>query len=421
MQGKKKGLPIGIQSFKRIIEEDLEDFIYIYKTRYIHALTQKGLYFFLSRPRRFGKTVLWTTLEQLFAGNRKLFKSLYIDSTDYSWESYQIISISFATMAAQSAHELEKRINWTLQDIAQHYGVDIQDAPSVGTKLKSLIQKLAPINKVVILIDEYDAAILKNIEDFKVADACREVLSDLFSALKDGKVDEHLRFVFITGISKFSKTSIFSGLNHLQDLSLDTRAAQLLGYTTEEIRTNYREYLEDIAKQSGTPIENIIEQIQFWYNGYQFIDPAELEDAKVYNPYSVMLYLQNGKFDNYWFDTGMPGFLMRLIKAQDYAVPNIEGAEINIDEIKSYEVDQIELLPLLLQAGYLTIKSYDPLTSNFQLTFPNSQLPRLKSRSLTALVDQFQPGPAIGGYRATLNRSAQAHTLRFLPVSSSVT
>ncbi len=371
MSRHKRPLPIGQQSLPDMIKGD---FIYIDKTHLIYDLIKNKNYFFLSRPRRFGKTLLISTMEEIFRGNRDLFTSLAIGTSDYSWQAHPVIVVSFATMAPQSATMLEERIHWALDDIAERYGVNIQSAPSLGTKFKSLILKLAVTNNVVILIDEYDAAILKNIENFEIADACREVLADFFSALKDVEVDKKLRFVFITGISKFSKTSIFSGLNNLQDLTLDPRAAHLLGYTEEETRTSYARHLEDISKKTGQSVDNILEQIKFWYNGYRFVDPTMAADPNMYNPYSVMLYLQNGVFDNYWFDTGTPSFLMRLLKAQDYPITSIEESEIHISETKSYEIKDIKLVPLLWQAGYLTIKSYNPETKNFQLSLSNEEV-----------------------------------------------
>ena len=241
-------------------------------------------------------------------------------------------------------------------------------------QFKSLIFNLSKINKVVILIDEYDATILKNIENIEVAEACRDVLAEFYSALKDVDVDKHIRFVFITGITKFSKTSIFSGLNHLQDLSLDPRAAKLLGYTTDEISTYFNGYLQRISDKTAMPINEILKNIKHWYNGYQFIDPLEVPDAKMYNPYSVMLYLQKQRFDNYWFDTGTPTFLIKLLKKENYDVTNIEGAKIHWDDTKSYELENIELVPLLMQAGYLTIDTYNPETENFTLRFPNEEV-----------------------------------------------
>ena len=367
----KRLLPIGHQSLPDMIGDD---YIYIDKTSYIYELVKSKGYFFLSRPRRFGKTLLVSTMEEIFLGNRDLFKNLGISSTDYLWKKYPVIVISFATMAPRSATVLRQALDKTIQHIATRYGIVIDDEPTLGMRFKSLILKLAEVNKVVILIDEYDAAILKNIEDFETADACREVLSEFFSALKDVEVDKRLRFVFITGISKFSKTSIFSGMNNLQDLTLDPRAAKLLGYTTEEIRTNYKAYLEDLSQKADESVDEITGKIQFWYNGYQFVDPAIVEDAKVYNPYSVMLYLQNGIFDNYWFDTGTPTFLMRLLKKQDYPITSIEGAKIHKSHTKSYDIEDVKLIPLLWQAGYLTIKNYTPKTKTFQLTFPNEEV-----------------------------------------------
>lgn len=368
---KKKRLPIGLQSFSRMIEED---FIYIDKTRYIYELVSDNLYFFLARPRRFGKTLLVSTLQELFLGNRSLFKSLAIDALDYLWQKFPVIAISFASMAPKSSQLLEKAIEWTLLTIAEQYGVKIDDAPTIGTKFKSLILKLAVQNKVVILIDEYDHAILKNIENPQVAEECREVLSEFFSALKDVEVDKQLRFVFITGITKFSKTSIFSGLNNLQDLTFDPRAAKLLGYTAEEIKTSYQDYLEEISVSLNRPVTEILEHIRFWYNGYVFTDPEKAQDVKVYNPFSVMLYLESRNFLNFWFDSGTPTFLMRLLEAGHYPLTSIEGSEVNIEETKSYEIKKIKLIPLLWQTGYLTIESYNPNTKNFRLIMPNEEV-----------------------------------------------
>lgn len=368
---KKRPLPIGLQSFSTMIEDD---FIYIDKTRYIYDLIAVKRYYFLSRPRRFGKTLLISTLQEIFLGNRHLFKSLAIDSMDYDWKKHPVITISFASMAPKSADLLEKAIEWTLNTIAQQYGVNIQDAPTNGTKFKSLIIKLSVKEKVVILIDEYDHSILKNIENPDVAEACREVLYDCFSALKDVEVDKQLRFVFITGVSKFAKTSIFSGLNNLIDLTIESTAAKVLGYTLEEIKNAYDPYLEEISLSTKKYKEEILEQIRFWYNGYVFTDPAVTKDVKVYNPFSVMLYLESKKFTNYWFDSGTPTFLMHLIKNQQFPLASIEGSEVNIEQTMSFDINKLKLIPLLWQAGYLTIESYNSNTKNFRLVMPNEEV-----------------------------------------------
>ncbi len=368
----KKKLPIGLQSFDRLIEED---FMYIDKTRAIYELISTGLYFFLSRPRRFGKTLLVTTLAELFKGNRSLFDGLAISSTDYNWQEHPVVYISFATMAPKSSEILEAALDTRLKEIAASYEVSMDSAaPTLGMRFRSLIKSLSALNKVAVLIDEYDAAILKNIDDSEIAKGCHDVLADFFSAMKDGEVDSSLRFVFITGITKFSKTSTFSGLNNLQDLSLSTRAATLLGYTLDEIKANYKGHIDTICAQTAQSNKEVLEGITFWYNGYLFTDPQPGSQVKVYNPYSVMLYLQNQVFDNYWFDTGTPTFLMELLKKQEYPVTSIEGAKIHASKTKSYDLQDIKLIPLLWQAGYLTISSYNTATKNYTLTFPNEEV-----------------------------------------------
>ena len=309
MTKKVKALPKGIQSFSTMIENN---YIYIDKTKYMVHLIDEGRYYFLSRPRRFGKTLLVSTLDELFSGNRYLFKSLYIDSSDYEWKEHPVININFASLSAENPEALKKDLEYTLEVIAKKYDADISGAPSLQTKFKTLIIQLAKKNKVAVLIDEYDYAILRNITNLELADACRDVLKDLFSALKDAEVDKALRFIFITGITKFSRTSIFSGLNNLEDLSTDPRAAQLLGYTADEIASNFKPYLEKIIKTTGQSVEEIMEELKFWYNGYAFANPARSDVSRVYNPFSILLYLSSGVLDNYWFGTGTPTFLCNL-------------------------------------------------------------------------------------------------------------
>ncbi len=369
MSNNVRGLPIGQQLLPDIINQN---YIYVDKTSYIFDLINGKRYYFLSRPRRFGKTLLLSTLSEIFQGKKDLFTSLAISRTDYSWEQYPVVTLSFATMAVSSAEILRKALSETLETIAQHYGVETTVKSTLGIQFKSLILNLAKkSNSVVILIDEYDATILKNIENLEEAEKYRDVLGEFYSALKDVEVDKHIRFVFTTGITKFSKTSIFSGLNHLQDISLDPRTASLLGYTSNEITHYFQEHLDLITKKTDKSLSEILKGLTYWYNGYQFVNPLEVADSKVYNPYSVMLYLQNQRFDNYWFDTGTPTFLIKLLKKEDYSITAIEGSKIHWDETKSFELDAIELVPLLFQAGYLTIDTYNQETENFSLTFPN--------------------------------------------------
>ncbi len=369
---KQKKLPIGIQSFSRMIEGD---FLYIDKTKYILDLIESGDCYFLSRPRRFGKSLLLSTLHEIFSGNRELFKSLYIDQTDYDWVEHPVIHVSFSSMNSTSAENLRKDLEWNLLELAKKHGIDVSNAPSLQTKLTTLIKQLSAKNRVVILIDEYDYPLINNINNLELVESCRKVLHDFFVVLKD--LGDYLTFIFITGVTKFSKTSIFSGLNNLNDLTLSKKAGVLLGYTQEELKTHFHTYIDTIAKKQLVPEEHILEDMRSWYNGYQFVEedtPKEKETLKVYNPFSVLFFLSNKKLLNYWADTGTPSFLVQLIQTQQYPISEIEGSEVNIEETKSYDIDKIKLIPLLWQTGYLTIDTYNPETQNYKLKYPNEEV-----------------------------------------------
>ncbi len=371
MANSKKKLPIGIQSFSQMIEGD---FIYVDKTRYIFDIIESGNYYFLSRPRRFGKSLLLSTMKEIFSANRKLFEGLQISTTNYKWQKHPIIFFSF-TINVESAENLKKDLEWRLIDLGRQNGIDISDAPSLQTKLIALIQGLAVTHKVVILIDEYDYPLINNIHQLVLADDCRKVLHDFFIVLKE--LSEYIRFIFITGVTKFSKTSIFSGLNNLNDLSLSPRSATLLGYKHSELLHNFGDYIEEIALKNKTTSTSILETMRSWYNGYQFVEadtPEQAKELKVYNPFSVLLYLYNGKRSNYWADTGTPSFLTHLIRMQEYPISEIDCSEVNNEETKSYDLETIKLVPLLWQTGYLTIDSYDPRTQNYTLTYPNQEV-----------------------------------------------
>ncbi len=371
MPTSRKKLPIGIQSFKKMIEGN---YTYVDKTRQIFDLISTGECYFLSRPRRFGKSLLLSTMKEIFKGNRALFRGLYIDNVDYDWQEHPVIHLSFTSVNSTSAQKLEKDIEYKLLQLAEEYGLDIREAPSLQTKFTTLIQKLGEKNRVVLLIDEYDYPLINNIDNLSLAESCRKTLHDFFVVLKD--LDEYLRFIFITGVTKFSKTSIFSGLNNLDDLTLMSKASIILGYTHEELITNFLPYIEATATKQKSSKELVLSTMKDWYNGYQFSEAssADGESLKVYNPFSVLSFLSHQILLNYWAGTGTPLFLSHVIKTQDYPVTEIEGSEVNIDETKAFEIDQIKLLPLLWQTGYLTIDSFNPATLNYKLRYPNQEV-----------------------------------------------
>ena len=338
----RKLLPIGIQDFSRLIEGN---FLYVDKTKYILDIIEKGDCYFLLRPRRFGKSLLLSTLHEIFAGNRELFNGLYIGQSEYAWPQHPVVHLSFSSLGVDNVDDLKKTIEWTLGKHAVNYDISIDDAPTLKTKFIALIERLALKNRVVILIDEYDYPLISNITNQALAEECRQVLHDFFIVLKD--LSKYIRFIFITGVTQFSKTSIFSGLNNLNDLTLKKSAAVLLGYTQEEIRHSFDSYLTAIANEQSSSIDRIMDLMREWYNGYVFAAAQKKEPVKVYNPTSILFYLEEGIVQNYWAETGTPSFIAYLIKSQRYPISEIEGLEVNQADTKLYDIGKIKFIALL--------------------------------------------------------------------------
>jgi Predicted AAA-ATPase/PD-(D/E)XK nuclease superfamily len=361
-----KHLPLGIQTFSKIIDRN---YLYVDKTKYIYPLVNgtKGDYFFLSRPRRFGKSLLISTLKELFSGNRYLFENLWIAQSDYNWVSYPVITIDFSGIPHKTPEQLQIELIKYIHIIAASHNVTLLESSSPEGALRELVTILAKKNPVVILIDEYDKPILDHIDNLEIARAQQTALREFYATIKS--LESYLRFIFMTGVTKFSKTSVFSGLNNLQDLTLNPEAETLLGYTDEEIDRYFSHHINQIVQSQNIPYDSICKSIKFWYDGYRFSKRL----LKVYNPYSVLLYLTNGELLNYWFETGTPLFLVRLLTMKDYSIESIEGAELSTFDMGSFEVENIKPLPLLLQTGYLTIENYDELTRNYKLTYPNEE------------------------------------------------
>ncbi|MBU0702029.1 ATP-binding protein [bacterium] len=353
-----KKLPIGIQTFEKIINEN---YCYVDKTRIIHELINNGTYFFLSRPRRFGKSLLIDTIKDLFEGREELFKGLWIeDKWDFS-KKYPIIKIDFGAGIPKERVELNKRIREILEINQEELGVKCAFETISGC-FNELIMKAALKYKerVVVLIDEYDKPILDNIEEPMIAQQMREELKNLYSVLKS--TDAYIKFVMLTGVSKFSKVSLFSGLNNLRDITLDERYAAICGYTQNDLETVFKEYLGGVD----------LERVRLWYNGYSWLG------EKAYNPFDILLFLDSpGKeFRNYWFETGSPTFLLKLLKERKYYIPEFEEIRAGEELIGAFDVDFIEPAALLFQTGYLTIKEKKNLGDNiyFTLSYPNLEV-----------------------------------------------
>ncbi len=317
----------------------------------------------------------------MFLGNRALFRNLWIDTTDYTWKYHPVIHLDFATIAHATPEQLSINLAWTLDTIAMEYQIDTKQAPSAEAKLVMLITHLSKQygpNSVVILIDEYDKPLIDHLHALDIAHQQRDILRNFYDVLKG--MDAYLRAIFITGVSKFDKTSIFSGINNLNDISLDKEAAQLLGYTHDEITTYFSDYIEIIAQEEAMPASHIIDEMRKWYNGYRFSE----EDVKVYNPFSILYYLKKKKFINYWFESGTPFFLIKLLKKEFMFLENIQEDTLSRASLGTFDIDHIPLVTLLFQTGYLTITDYDKTSDKFRLGYPNIEVEESFNKYLLA-------------------------------------
>ncbi len=332
-KGHNMKLPIGISTFKEI----REGYVYVDKTKYIMQLINNHKYAFLSRPRRFGKSLLCDTLKELFEGNKELFNGLYIFDK-YDFKKYPVIKISFGGI--RGLDRLKRVLFFNLRENSKRLGVKCIEKEDAALCFSELIRAAAKKykEKVVILIDEYDKPILDNIEDAKVAIEIREYLKEFYTEIKEN--DAYIKFCFITGVSKFAKVSIFSGLNNLDDISLDKRYAGICGYTQKELEGVFGELLKDVD----------LDKVKEWYNGYNF------NGESVYNPFDILLFISKGYvYNNYWFSTGTPSFLIKLLKTRNYFLPQIEHLRTDGSLINSFDIEDIRLEPILFQSGYLTI------------------------------------------------------------------
>ena len=362
-----KKLPIGISTFEKIRDDD---YYYVDKTKYVEQLAQEAGYFFLSRPRRFGKSLFVDTLKCAFECRRELFSGLYLED-HWDWDdTHPVINISFGRGNIRGIDELDKRIRVILNENADAYGIECV-YELVADRFAELIGALYEKTKkrVIILVDEYDKPILDNIENTTLAAQIRDGLKNLYSVIKDS--DQYVRFCFITGVSKFSRVSIFSGLNNLEDISLDPRVGALCGYTRQELQTVFEDQLEGVDP----------DQLQSWYDGYTF-----LGKERVYNPFDVLLFFKKKKFSNYWFESGTPGFLVKLLREKKWYLPELEGIEVNESMLSSFEIENLLPEAVLFQTGYLTIKNVSNLGPRryYQLGFPNLEVKMSFCESLLA-------------------------------------
>ncbi|AEF19335.1 MULTISPECIES: ATP-binding protein [unclassified Hydrogenobaculum] len=360
-----KYLPIGIQTFRDIIEGG---FYYVDKTHFIPKLTSK--YYFLSRPRRFGKSLFLDTLKEAFSGNKELFKGLYLYD-NWDWEKkYPIIKLDLSQAYPDTEENLIKSLDSFLKAVAKEHQITLEEE-ILGLRFKELIQKLYEKynQKVVVLIDEYDKPILDVIEDIEKARRNRDILKKFFEILKPS--DPYLKLAFLTGVSRFSKVSIFSGLNQLNDITIDPSFATVCGYTQSELESVFEDRLKDFDK----------EKIKVWYNGYAWLGES------VYNPFDILLLFDKKMFKPYWFETGTPTFLIKMFMKNRYYIPELENLEVGDEILSNLDVDNIRVENLLFQAGYLTIKEFMEEDGVYILSYPNLEVRKSLNNALLFYLD----------------------------------
>ncbi|NDV57303.1 ATP-binding protein [Bacteroides sp. 519] len=359
-------LPIGIQTFEQIRKEN---YLYVDKTAFVWQIANLGKPYFLSRPRRFGKSLLISTFKSYFQGRKDLFEGLAIEQMETSWNQYPVLHLDLNAEKFDSVERLEALIDSYLQQWEKLYGSDNES--TLSTRFAGVIRRANEQTGmgVVVLIDEYDKPLLQNIQNEDLLAQLRSTLKAFYGVLKSA--DEHLRFVLLTGVTKFAHVSVFSDLNQLSDISMAPVYATLCGITKDELVSTFKPELEALATVHGLTFDETVDKMTRKYDGYHFRENT----PGLFNPFSVLNALQYLQFDNYWFQTGTPTFLIDLLKESDYDLRTlIDGVETAPRAFSEYRAESGNPIPLLYQSGYLTIKGHDKEFGLYKLNFPNDEV-----------------------------------------------
>lgn len=358
--------PIGIQDFEKL---RTNGYSYVDKSRFVYKLATEGEYYFLSRPRRFGKSLFLSTLEAYFQGKKELFEGLAIYDLETDWKKYPIFHIDLNTANFREKDSLYTVLNDYLTTWECKYGTRESEA-TLALRFKGVIARAAEKEGcgVVILIDEYDKPILQTLRDPELQAEHRAQLKAFYSVLKTQ--DRYIKFAFLTGVTKFGKVSVFSDLNNLTDISMDHRYISICGMTEKELLTNFKEGISELAEANGDTEEATIAKLKARYDGYHF----EENTIGIYNPFSVLNTLSRLRYKDYWFETGTPTFLVDLLKMRNYRLPDMTKERVSDDVINSVDSLSTNPIPVIYQSGYLTIKGYDERFKKYLLGFPNKEV-----------------------------------------------
>ena len=358
--------PIGIQSFENIRKEG---YLYVDKTALIYQLVQTGKYYFLSRPRRFGKSLLLSTLQAYYEGKKELFEGLAMASLEKDWKTYPVLLLDLNAQRYDSVDSLTSILNDTLCEWERLYGTQ-ESETTLSLRFKGIIQRAAEKTgrNVVVLIDEYDKPMLQAIHNKELQSSYRNILKAFYGVLKSK--DAYLQFALLTGVTKFSKVSVFSDLNNLMDISMDNRYAAICGITEQELVTDLGEYIRDLSETLQMSYEDLLRELQERYDGYHFVEDSE----GLYNPFSLLNTFARKKLGNYWFETGTPTYLVELLKENHYPLEHLTYEQATADTLTGIDTVDSSPIPVLYQSGYLTIKDYDPEFETYTLGFPNKEV-----------------------------------------------
>ena len=382
--------PIGIQSFERIIEDG---YVYIDKTDLIYSLAHGGSIYFLSRPRRFGKSLLVSTLKNYYLGHKEFFKGLKIDSLEKDWNVHPVFHVDFNGANFTQAGVLETMLDDYIDKWEKQYDIHTDPGLGVGLRFRDILCAVHEQTgrRAVVLIDEYDKPILDVLDvDTLLEDRHRNVLKAFYSVFK--VADSHLQFVLLTGVTKFSQVSVFSGFNQPKDISMDARYETLCGITQEELDSYFVEPISAMAERNRCSFEEMKSLLKQKYNGYHFSDNM----TDVYNPFSLLNALDSLRLQDYWFSSGTPTYLIRLLAHFKENMNELTGKFYRQEEFIDYKADVEQPLPMIYQSGYLTIKDYDMEFNTFLLDFPNNEV---KNGFLTAVASSYlKPSEDTGGW-----------------------
>lgn len=358
--------PIGIQNFEKIRKDG---FVYVDKTALIYQIVSEGSYYFLSRPRRFGKSLLLSTFEAYFQGKKELFEGLAISKLEKNWTAYPILHLDLNSREYKDESSLEAELNRHLEQWEKLYGDEFKTRATEERFLQVIDKAFEKTGKqVVILVDEYDKPMLQAIDNKELQDAYRSKLKAFYSVLKTQ--DAKIRFAFLTGVTKFGKVSVFSDLNNLTDISFDCRYTQICGISEQELRQYFDESVTLLAKSNEIGKEECYTRLKEDYDGYHF----DWNTVGMYNPFSLLNTLSSCQFRDYWFETGTPTFLVNQLQKTGYRLDDMTEENLSADTLNSIDIMDENPLPLLYQSGYLTIKNYDTRFKTYTLGFPNREV-----------------------------------------------